>query len=92
MSFKLRSQGPGDGEPIAVTVGASGSSEEKSVGMDVAANRGALSANAATSLSKLNQSFSGGLGYNKGGLSASINAEKSLGQKANLSGRVTYKF
>ena len=90
MAFKLRSQGEGD--PVGVTVGASGSSENKSVGMDVAAEKGPLTAGAAINLSPMNKMLSGSVGYSKKNFNASINAEKSLGSAASISGRVSYKF
>ena len=88
MAFKLRSQkGPGD-----IIVGASASSESKSVGLDANYSKGPLSLNAATNVGMFGKSISGGISYDTNKLSASLSANKYTGQKAGVNARVSYKF
>lgn len=88
MAFKLRSQiDPGD-----LTVGASGSSQEKSVGVDLNYNKGPISATAAGTLGMMSKGGYGEINYNTKNLGISLSANKYAGQKAGVDARVTYRF
>ena len=88
MAFKLRSQnGPGD-----LTVGASGSSQEKSVGVDLNYSKGPISATAAGTLGMMSKGAYGEVNYNAKKLGVSLSANKYAGQKAGVDARVTYRF
>jgi hypothetical protein len=73
-------------------IGASGSSEEKSVGLDANYRKGSFSANAAANVGAFGQSVTGGVNYDTNKFSAGINASKSTGGKPGVSARAAFRF